>query len=289
MDIIMERIGKLTGMGGMISGYYAIMAVKAIAIIVISRMAISIINRLITNFFKLYPRLRKDENKSDTLAGILKSLVKYTIYIIMVISVMNVFNIPTAPLLATAGLGGIAIGFGAQSLVKDVFTGFFILFEDQYGVGDYVTIGNMTGTVEDIGLRITKIRAFNGDIHIIPNGEIKTVTNHSKCDSLAIVEVAIAYEEDAGKAMAILREVMEEYYKNNQETLVEAPSVLGITRFDESGVVIRATVKTKPLMNWKTERELRGKVLEVFKERGIEIPYPKRVIIAKAENRDNPA
>ena len=283
MESLIQSIQNLMNIDSMVMSYYIIMAVKAVVIIVIARISISIFNRVIMNFFKLYPKFKMDEKKSTTLAGILKSIVKYTVYIIMVISVLNVLNIPTAPLLATAGLGGLAIGFGAQSLVRDVFTGFFILFEDQYGVGDYITIGSMNGTVEDMGLRITRVRAFNGDLHIIPNGEIKTVTNHSRGNSLAIIDIGISYEVDAEIAIAVLNELTEEYYKNNQESIVQKPEVLGIIKFNESELVIRTIVQTKPLMHWKMERELRKHILEAFKENNIEIPYPKRVIINKKE------
>ena len=283
MKSLIQSIQNLMNIDSMVMSYYIIMAVKAVVIIVIARISISIFNRVIMNFFKLYPKFKMDEKKSTTLAGILKSIVKYTVYIIMVISVLNVLNIPTAPLLATAGLGGLAIGFGAQSLVRDVFTGFFILFEDQYGVGDYITIGSMNGTVEDMGLRITRVRAFNGDLHIIPNGEIKTVTNHSRGNSLAIIDIGISYEVDAEIAIAVLNELTEEYYKNNQESIVQKPEVLGIIKFNESELVIRTIVQTKPLMHWKMERELRKHMLEAFKENNIEIPYPKRVIINKKE------
>lgn len=276
-------IQELFNMDSMLFSYYAGMVVKAVIIIVFGRISILLLNSFIMKFLRLYPRLRQDESKASTLSGILKSLVKYTVYVIVIISVLNVFNIPTAPLLATAGLGGIAIGFGAQSLVKDVFTGFFILFEDQYGVGDYVTIGSMTGTVEDIGLRITKLRSFNGDLHIIPNGEVKTVTNHSRGDSLAVVDVGIAYEMDAQKALVVLREVAERYFKDAPEAIVEKPEVLGINKFSESEVVIRMIARTKPLMHWKVERELRKQILEAFKTQNIKIPYPKRVVISKGE------
>lgn len=279
MERLMQTIKDFLNIDNIIWSYYLLVVLKVLLIIIVARVSISILNRIIMNVFKLYPRLKMDEKKSTTLAGILKSIVKYTVYIITIISVLNVFNIPTASLIATAGLGGLAIGFGAQSLVKDVFTGFFILFEDQYGVGDFVSIGGMTGTVEDIGLRITQIREYNGDLHIIPNGEVKTVTNHSRGDSLAIVDIGIAYEVDAERAMVVLRELTEGYYKNNMESIVQKPEVLGIIKFNESEVVIRTVVRTKPLMHWKIERELRKQILEIFKDKGIEIPYPRRVII----------
>jgi small conductance mechanosensitive channel len=199
----------------------------------------------------------------------------------MGISILDTLSIPTQPILATAGLGGIAIGFGAQSLVRDVFTGFFILFEDQYGVGDYVTINGVTGTVEELGLRITRIRSFNGELHIIPNGEIKAVTNASRGSSLAIIDIGIAYESDQGKAMKILTEVAAEYYENNKDKAAESPEVQGIVRLEEAGVIIRTIIKTQPLMHWNVERELRKLIIDAFKKEKIEIPYPKRIMVDK--------
>lgn len=283
MESVLLKLLSMMDIDSVTLNYYAVIAVKIVFIIMLGRISITVINRFIMRFFVLYPKLKMDQKKSTTLAGILKSIVKYTVYIIMIISVLNVLNIPTGTLLATAGIGGIAIGFGAQSLVKDVFTGFFILFEDQYGVGDYITIDNMTGTVEDIGLRITKVRSFNGDLHIIPNGEVKTVTNHTRGNSLAIVDTAIAYGADAEKAIAVLQELTDQYYREQPEEMVEKPEVLGITKLSESDVVIRTIVRTKPLSHWKIERDLRIRILEAFKEEKIEIPYQKRIIINKEE------
>ncbi|HYF82247.1 MAG TPA: mechanosensitive ion channel family protein [Clostridia bacterium] len=283
MESIINEIKAFMDIDSMMLSYYTMMVIKAVIVIIIGRISISVFNRIIINFFKLYPKFKVDEKKSTTLAGILKSIVKYTVYIIMAISVLNVFDIPTAPLLATAGLGGLAVGFGAQSLVKDVFTGFFILFEDQYGVGDYVTIGSMTGTVEDIGLRITKIRAFNGDLHIIPNGEVKTVTNHSRGNSLAIIDIGVSYTADVQKAIDVLKDLSEGYYKSRPEGILKQPEVLGIVKLNETEVVIRTIVETKPLLHWEMERSLRKLILDAFKEENIEIPYPKKFIIDKKE------
>lgn len=260
------------------SNYFKIGA-KVLFIIIFWRIIISVINKFIHNFFKLSPKLKMDEKKLNTLTGLTKSLVKYTIYIIMFISVLNVLNIPTQSILAAAGLGGLAIGFGAQSLVKDVISGFFILFEDQYSVGDYVSIDAATGTVEDMGLRITKVRAFNGDLHIIPNGDIKTVVNHSRGNSLAIIDISITYEADIDKVVEVLQNIGNEYYKNNRDTVVEQPEVLGITKFGDSDVSLRMIARTVPLKHWSVEREIRKDIKEAFEEGGIEIPYPKRVYI----------
>lgn len=261
--------------------YYISVAIKIIVIFLIAKAAIAVLNRLVVKVFKLYPRFRKDEKKSGTLLGILKSVIKYAVYIIMGISILETLDIPTQPILATAGLGGIAIGFGAQSLVRDVFTGFFILFEDQYAVGDYVTIKAVTGTVEDIGLRITRIRSFNGELHIIPNGEIKEVTNVSRGNSLAIVDVMLAYESDYEKAIEILSNTAAAYFEKNKDKAAEKPEVLGIIRLGESELVIRTIVKTVTLQHWKVERELRMNMLEALKKEGIQMPYPKRVLVEK--------
>lgn len=259
--------------------YYLGIFIKIIFIFIISKLAITILNKVISNVFRLYPRFKMEERKSNTLIGILKSVVKYLIYIIMGISILETLNVPTQPIIATAGLGGIAIGFGAQSLVRDVFTGFLILFEDQYSVGDYVTISGVTGTVEDLGLRITRIRSFNGELHIIPNGEIKAVTNVSRGNSLAIIDVSVAYESSQERAVEVLSAVASDYYEKNEDKVKEKPEVLGIIKLGESDVSIRTIVKTEPLMHWKVERELRLLILEAFKKEKIEIPYPKRVLV----------
>ncbi|HCJ57462.1 MAG TPA: mechanosensitive ion channel protein MscS [Clostridiaceae bacterium] len=262
---------------------YLSAALKILFIIIFWRIINAVLNKVINNFFKLSPRLRMDEKKSNTLSGLMKSIIRYTIYIIMAISVLNVLNIPTQSILAAAGLGGLALGFGAQNLVKDVISGFFILFEDQYAVGDYVSIGPATGNVEDIGLRITKIRAFNGDLHIIPNGEIKTVINHSRGNSLAIIDISIAYEADADKAISILKDIGSSFYENNRDRVIEPPEVLGIISFGESDAKIRMIMKTASLKHWSIEREMRKIVKEAFRKENIEVPYPRRVYISRSD------
>lgn len=281
MDMFIEKVSEYFRIDTSVLYYYSGIVIKIAFIFVLSKLIIAILNRVISNIFKLYPKFKLDEKKTGTLVGILKSVIKYGVYIIMGISILDALNIPTQPILATAGLGSIAIGFGAQSLVRDVFNGFFILFEDQYGVGDYITVNGVTGTVEDIGLRITRIRSFNGELHIIPNGEIKAVTNASRGNSLAIVDIGIAYENEQEKAFSILETITSSYFENNKDKAEEKPEVLGIIRLGESDVIIRTIIKTKPLMHWKVERELRKLILEAFRRENIEIPYPKRVMIEK--------
>jgi len=284
MDIFLNKISEYFQIDSTMLYYYAALAIKIVFIFVLSKIVIVVLNRVIVNVFRLYPKFKMDEKKSGTLVGILRSVVKYAVYIIMGISILDTLNIPTQPILATAGLGSLAIGFGAQSLVRDVFNGFFILFEDQYAVGDYITINGVTGTVEDIGLRITRIRSFNGELYIIPNGEVKAVINASRGNSLAIVDVGVAYENDQEKALGILTDTATLYFEKNKDKVAEKPEVLGIIRLGESDVVIRTIIKTQPLMHWKVEREMRMLILEVFKKEKIEIPYPKRVMLEKKQD-----
>jgi small conductance mechanosensitive channel len=281
MNNFFAEVSKYFQMDSAAIYYYIGIAIKIVFIFILSKLATAVLNRVVSNVFKLYPKFKMDEKKTGTLVGILKSVIKYVVYIIMGISILDTLNIPTQPILATAGLGSIAIGFGAQSLVRDVFNGFFILFEDQYGVGDYVTINGVTGTVEDIGLRITRIRSFNGELHIIPNGEIKAVTNSSRGNSLAIIDVGVAYESDQEKALGVLTSIASLYFEENKDKAAEKPEVLGIIKLGESDVIIRTIIRTQPLMHWKVERELRMLILDAFKKEKIEIPYPKRVMIEK--------
>lgn len=262
---------------------YLSAASKILFIIIFWRIINVLLNKVINNIFKFSPKFKMDDKKSNTLSSLMKSIVRYTIYIIMAISILNVMDIPTQSILAAAGLGGLALGFGAQNLVKDVISGFFILFEDQYAVGDYVTIGSATGDVEDIGLRITKIRSFNGDLHIIPNGEIKTVINHSRGNSLAIIDIGVAYEEDSDKAINILKDIGERYYESNRDRVVEPPEVLGIISLGDSDVKIRMIVRTASLKHWSVEREIRKEVKEAFIKENIEIPYPRIVYINRTD------
>jgi small conductance mechanosensitive channel len=183
-------------------------------------------------------------------------------------------------ILAVAGIGSLAIGFGAQNLVKDVISGFFVIFEDQFGVGDYITINNFSGLVEEVGLRTSKIRDFSGDLHIIPNGEIKTVTNHTRGSMRALVNVGVPYEEDVDKITNVLKQICEDIKKSRND-IIDGPSVLGITDFQDSQVLITIVAKTEPMKQWEVEREIRYRIKKVFDQEKIAFPYPHRDITIK--------
>lgn len=254
--------------------------IKIALIWVVASLLIRIGNFIIKSFFnrQSHSRIHVDKQKNDTLKALLKSILRYAIYFIAIIMILEELGINTASLIATAGIGGLAIGFGAQNLVKDVITGFFIIFEDQYGVGDYVSIGDIFGTVEEIGLRITKIRGFKGDINIIPNGQISTVTNFSRGNSAAVIEISIAYHTDIDEAVRVAERVCQEYGEGNPD-IAEGPQVVGITDMDDVGMTFRVMARTLPMKHWAVERELRRAIKEAFDDNNIEIPYPRMVVL----------
>ena len=253
--------------------------VKIIIIILLTRMLVSVINGLVDRTFKNRKKGKElmTISRANTLGEILKSVIKYILYFIAMMTILDMF-INTASILATAGIGGIAIGFGAQSLVKDMITGFFILFEDQYALGDYVKIADCEGIVEELGVRVTKLRDFSGELHIIPNGKVDIVTNRARGAMRALVEVEIAYEEDVDKAIKVLEKMCLTIKKGN-DTILEGPDIVGVTDLSKSGVVIRIVANTQPMNQWSVEREIRKKIKETLERENIEIPYP-RIVIA---------
>jgi len=252
---------------------------KILAILFLACVVYKIGKVLIDRFFnaQIQVKIGVDTRKINTLRALSHSILRYIVYFVTGLTVLGQF-VDTTSILATAGIGGLAIGFGAQSLVKDVISGFFILFEDQYAVGDFVTIGDTTGTVEEIGLRITKIRGFKGDLTIIPNGQIQKVVNYTRGNVLAVVDIGVPYETDIDKAIKVIEDVAKRYAQEN-ENIVEQPQVLGVMDMGDSQITIRAVARTLPLKHWEVERELKKRIKEAFDENGIGIPYPRRVII----------
>ncbi|MFO7154080.1 MAG: mechanosensitive ion channel family protein [Caldicoprobacter oshimai] len=259
--------------------HLAFIALKILAILFLAGVVYRIVKVLIDRFFnaQIQSKIGIDVRKVNTLRALAHSILKYTVYFVTGLTVLGQF-VDTTSILATAGIGGLAIGFGAQSLVKDVISGFFILFEDQYAVGDFVTIGDTTGTVEEIGLRITKIRGFKGDLTIIPNGQVQKVVNYTRGNVLAVVDISVPYETDIDKAIKLIEDVAKRYAQENKN-IVEQPQVLGVMDMGDSQITIRAVARTLPLKHWEVERELKKRIKEAFDENDIGVPYPRRVII----------
>lgn len=261
------------------------------ATFIIAFIGIKIGDGVLEQVFK--PRDQKyyfDERRVLTLRTLSRSVLRYVTYFIVGFTVLGQLakaaDTDLRGFLAGAGILGVALGFGAQSLVKDVINGFFILLENQYAVGEYITTGQFSGFVEEVGLRITKIRDWGGEYHIIPNGQIQTVTNYSRGSMRAMVEVGISYEEDIDKALQVMGEVASGVREELAETIVDGPEVLGVVALGPSEVVIRTVAKTKPMEQWRVERELRKRYKEAFDREGIEIPYPRRVVITQGQKVD---
>lgn len=254
-----------------------------IIIVAIMMIAIKISVKAINNFVERQSNLKisLDDRKASTIGEILKSVVRYTVYFFGITSMLTVLFGPIN--IAFASIGGVAIGFGAQNLVKDVINGFFIIFEDQFAVGDYVNIGDKGGIVESIGLRLTKLKDFSGDCHVIPNGNITVITNHSRNDMRVLVEVDVAYEEDVDNVIETLNGVCEDFGKKN-ENMVEGPKVIGVTNLKDSGVTIRVCGKALSMTQWECEVKLRKEIKKALDRDGIEIPYPKRMIYNTSNN-----
>ncbi len=228
-------------------------------------------------------RLTTEEHVSRlvTLKGLIQSSFRYTMDFVALLTVLPKMQIETTQFLAGAGVVGLAVGFGAQSLVKDVISGFFLLLEDQFAVGDYVEMASISGMVDEMGLRVTKVRDFGGQLHYLPNGSIETVTNYSRGPMRVLVHVDIAYEEDADHAIAVLEDLCENMV-DLMDVLEEGPQVLGLASLNDSSMTLTLRARAKNMEQWRVEREIRRRIKRRFDEEGIEIPYPRRVVVPAA-------
>jgi len=253
-----------------------------IALIILSQMSRWIARWMEKFVYEKDPLLASEAKKrAQTLGNILRHAFLIIITFVAVLMILGELGIQLGPLLATAGIGALAIGFGAQSLVKDVISGFFIILENQYRIGDVIEVAGVSGLVESVSMRKTVLRDLKGKVHIIPNGEIKVVSNLSKEWSRSVLDLGISYRDDIDQIVDLLIRIgkeleSEEPYKS---AILEPLQVLGIDKFDESQMVIRMMVKTAPLKQWDVGRELRRRIKIRFDEKGIQLPFPHRVLI----------
>lgn len=226
-----------------------------------------IINRLAK---KKYEKLRTiDAKRLRTVLSVLKSFATVIIIFTWFLASLRVFGINTSAIITTAGIGGIAISFGAKSLVEDIISGVFLMLEDSFVIGDDITVAGKTGNVEKLGLRTTTIRDYNGELHVIPNGEIRVVTNRNKNIQRALINVPIAYDADAQKAIDILTESLKAV--NDDHAVIEDVSVWGITDFSKDGTVITCAARTVPGEQWRIERVMRKIAIEELSKSGVKV------------------
>jgi small conductance mechanosensitive channel len=223
-----------------------------------------------------------DDRKAKTLSSLLRSVVRYVVYAFAIIAVLRQIGIDTTGLLAGAGLAGLAIGFGAQNLVRDIINGFFILFEDHFAVGDYVSIGDVSGIVESLGLRVTRVRGFGGELHIIPNGQVEKIVNHMGSSMRVLFGVIVGYGADIDHVIRVLNQDFENA-KREIPDIVEGPTVLGVNELGDSGVELRILARAKPMQQWNVERTLKKRVKDVFDREGIVIPYRHMQVLVSRE------
>ena len=233
----------------------------------------------------LRERTERARQRAKTLGVLFKSIASAVSGVVTIMMLLGEFDINLGPLIAGAGIVGVAIGFGSQALVGDLLSGIFMLIEDQYGVGDVIDAGDATGTVESVGLRTTRIRDVRGTLWHIPNGEIRRVGNMSQVWARAILDIDVAYDTDLDLAMETIKTVADELWEEQIEdaTIVEEPVISGVQNFGADAVTIRLSVRTEPSEQWSTGRVLRKRIKEAFDEAGIEIPFPQRTVWLKSE------
>ncbi len=222
--------------------------------------------------------------RATTLGKLFRNIVNIVVLGLMALLVMGELGINLGPLIAAAGVVGLAIGFGAQALVQDVVSGVFILLEDQYGVGDVVDVGDATGTVEEVQLRVTKIRAIDGTLWFVRNGEIIRVGNMSQDFSKVVLDIGISYNSDIDKATEVLERVARDFADHPEtQDVLETPQVLGVQSLAADSVVMRLTLTTKPGEQWAASRAMQERIKKAFDAEGIEIPFPQRTIWVRRE------
>lgn len=253
-------------------------------IIILALTIVKVVRSLVDRLFKNRQRgpLRLTARRENTLKKLIKNVVAYIIYFIAIVMILGVINIDIGPLIAGAGVVGLAIGFGAQNLVRDIISGFFIIFEDQFSVGDYVATSGIEGTVEEIGLRTTQILSWTGEMNILPNGNITQVTNYSTHNGLSIVDINIPYESSVEEAEALILEVAETL-PDKYDFILGVPEIIGVQSLDVSHFVIRIIADTLPSYQWAGERNIRKEMQDKLYSSGIEIPSPRVVMYSREE------
>ena len=218
--------------------------------------------------------------RASTLTQIVRDVARLVIFFVGIMMMCSEIGIDLKPVLAAAGLGGLAVGFGAQSLVKDVISGFFILLENSIRVGDVVEVAGVSGLVEQIELRSIRLRDLSGNVHVVPNGVIDKVKNMTKDYSYYVFDVGVAYREDVDEVMGVLKTIAEELRADPafQDDILEPLEMLGVDQFADSAVIIKCRIKTQPIKQWRIGREMNRRIKKTFDAKGIEIPFPHQTI-----------
>lgn len=255
-------------------------ALIIILIIIVAYIVRTLTHRIINGFFKEKKLVKINittTRREETIKNLLKNASSYIISFIVIVMILDVLGVPIGTILAGAGVVGLAVGFGAQSLVKDVISGFFIIFEDQFSVDDYIQVTGLEGTVEVIGLRTTKIQGFEGEQYVIPNGNIQEVVNYSIHNGLSIVDINLPYESNIELVEKEIKKIITGMAKEHDE-FVNDPKIFGVQMLELSNYVLRVVADTQPTFQWAGARIIRKEIQDKLYQQGIEIPSPRIVV-----------
>lgn len=262
--------------------------IKVIFLVIIILLLTRLANRVVGKVYRLLFTPKKDDPKyaerakwAKTAIPLMENVSKWLIMVLSLFFILSAVGVPLKALLASAGVAGLAIGFGAREFIADVIAGFFLLFEGLVRVGDYVKVGDVRGRIVNVGLRVVQVRRYNGQLWVVPNGKLDRFANYSREYMRAIVRVGVAYEQDVRRAMRVLKEVGQTWYRDHQDLALDEPKITGIITFDESRCIIRISCKVKPLKHWRAQRQMRLLIKDAFEREGIEIPFNRNVVYFK--------
>jgi len=268
---------------------------RILAIVIMTYISMKLAQWIIGRFLKVTVQRRKRKNaeyhkRLNTLIGILRQAIHLILALTAMAMILNELGIKIGPIIAAAGVMGLAVGFGAQSLVKDVISGFFILLEDQLRVGDVVEVAGKGGVVERVTLKMTILRDLAGNVHYIPNGQIDVVTNMTKEYSCYVFDIGVAYKENVDEVMAVMKAVDEELREDEDfgPDILKPLEIMGLDRFGDSALIIKARTTTRPIMQWRVGREFNRRFKLAFDAQHIEIPFT-NVTLHMSRDRDSDA
>ena len=268
----------------------ALIGLRIVLIVIAAWVLVAVLQRVV-RITRMRIQQRLDgvdaQRRAETLGRVLRYLIAVVVGAMALMLVLSEVGFSLAPILGAAGVVGLAVGFGAQSLVKDYFTGFFILFEDQIRTGDVVRIADIGGLVEDVTLRHVRLRDYDGHVHFVPNGLITTVTNMGRSFAQSVVDVGVAYREDVDEVIAVMREVGAALRADEafRPRILDDLEIAGVDAWDDSAVKVRCRFKVAPLAQWDVRREYLKRLKKAFDERGIEIPFPHLTVYAGSDKR----
>jgi moderate conductance mechanosensitive channel len=270
--IISNSIGKFFNIVKFVQNHYVTL-LESITILIF----VWILNKI---FLFLVNLVTRKGHRSETLGKLMSSVIRYMSFIIALFLILSAWGVETPTLLAGAGIIGLALSFGAQSLIEDIFAGLFIIFEKQFVVGDIIQVGNLRGTVKEIGIRISRIEDLNGDVLIINNSDIRGAINTSCSLSVSICDISVEYGADLEKIEEVIKSHLPEI-KKNIPLIVEGPFYVGVDQLADSAVVVRVTAKTEEINRNRVRRELNRELKLLFDKHQINIPFPQLVVTQK--------